>query len=499
MLERPLDTLREDDFDYWKAHHLLGRAGFGGTPAEVRAFADLGLEGAIDRLLQFEDAPDMNDEPGLDADIMRPRSPEENRQYRQARQRGDEAFLTKARMERQSRQRADRRQLQSLRQWWITRLINTRRPLQEKMTLFWHGHFATGHRAIEDSWDLYQQNRLFRQFAFGNFKDLTHRIIRDPAMLKYLNNDRNVRRQPNENLARELMELFTLGEGNGYGESDIKEGARALTGYHFRDDSFVFREAVHDPRDKRILGREGTFDGDDFVDLIFDRPYAAEFLTLKLYRFFVHDLPGDDMRPDQRAYLKQLSSRFRASGYDVGMLLRTMFRSQHFYDPANVSARIKSPVELHVGTIRQLGTPPRSPRTAVEALRGMGQDLFEPPSVRGWPGGRTWINTSTLFLRQNLALHLITGRRPKAYAWPGDRTPYDPTSLLAPLRDATGGSTDANAAATYLLRHTLGTVPHPSRVATITTFFEERGTRLDADVLSGALALITAMPEYQLC
>jgi len=491
-------ALRDDAFDYWKAHHLMQRAGFGGTPDEVRELTSLGLDGAIARLVRFDGVPAEPADGGFDPDIMQPISPEQRRAYRQAQQRGDEEAVSAFRRRRQQSQRADRQQLRAIRRWWLERLVGTPRPLEEKMTLFWHGHFATGYRAIEDSWHMERQIALFREHALGDFKRLTHRIIRDPAMLEYLNNDRNVARRPNENLARELMELFTLGEGNGYGEQDIKEGARALTGYHFDDDAFVFRRALHDRGPKRIFGRQGDFDGDDLVDLIFQQPAAAEFIVLKLYRAFVHDLPGDEIAPERRSFLRALAGEFRRSGFDVGSLLETLFRSEHFHHPSNMTARIKSPVELLVGTVRTLGTPARDRRSAEDALSAMGQDLLEPPSVRGWPGGRTWINTSTMFVRQNYAVYLLTGQRPKAWGWRADRTPYDAMRLIAPLLEIDPAGADPETVATYLLHHALGSAPHPDRVASIASFLARRGGRLDEGVLTGALCLIVGLPEYQL-
>lgn len=495
---RPLARLGDDAFDYAAAAHLLSRAGFGGTPDEIRELAALGLDGALDRLLGFEGAPPDLPGGGFDSEIMTPPSPEARREYQRARQRGDEAAVADFRRMRQERQRRDRRQMAEIRRWWIDRLVRTTRPLEEKMTLFWHGHFATGYRAIEDSWHMYRQNVLFREYAFGNFRELTHRVIRDPAMLRYLNNNRNVRSRPNENLARELMELFTLGEGNGYTEADIKEGARALTGYSYDDDDFVFRNRVHDPGSKRILGRSGTFDGDDFVEIIFDQPAAAEFLVLKLYKFFVHDLPGGEIDAERRRVLVALADRFRRSDFDVGALLRAMFASEHFYAASNRGVRIKSPVELVVGTVRSLGTPPRSTRATEDALGAMGQDLLEPPSVKGWPGGRAWINTSTLFVRQNFVLHLLTGRRPREYGWPNDRTPYDPQPLIAPVLELEGEDASAETIASFLMHHALGRPAHPSRIDTIAGFLAERNRPTAPDALIGALCLITGLPEYQL-
>ena len=250
MPEPTLRPLAEQDFDFWAAHHLLSRAGFGGTPDQIRALSQLGLDKAIDSIVDYEMHPPIEDPTDFASDIMRPATPEEAEAYRKARQEGDEKTLSEFRRMRQQRQGADRKQIGAMRSWWLERMIETSRPLEEKMTLFWHGHFATGYRAIEDSWHMMMQNRMFRSLATGNFADLLRGIIRDPAMLRYLNNNRNRKQSPNENLARELMELFSLGEGNDYTENDIKEGARALTGYTYEDDDFVFQRGAHDSGSK---------------------------------------------------------------------------------------------------------------------------------------------------------------------------------------------------------------------------------------------------------
>ncbi len=498
-----LRALRADRFDYWKAQHLLNRAGFGGTPGQVRALANLGLSGAVDYIVDYDkfDVPPV--EAGeFDPDIMRPRTQAERQELRRARQGGDETVVERFRQRRQARQRADRTQVAELRRWWLTRLIETDRPLQEKLALFWHGHFATNYRSIEDSYHMFMQNQLFRRQASGNFKTLVHQIIRDPAMLRYLNNNQNRREQPNENLARELMELFTLGEGNGYTEDDIKQGARALTGYTYYDDQFIDLhsrqyEQLHDPGPKRILGKIGNFNGDDFVDIIFTLDYVSEFICWKLYRFFVNDLPGVPQENAQ-AFILKLARLFRDRNYQMKPLLRTIFKSEHFYDEVNMASQIKSPIQLIVQAIRSLRTPARSLDTLLGAAARMGQSLIYPPSVKGWDGGRAWINTSTLFVRQNLTIYLLTGRRPDAYAWQTDGSVYDAMHLIEHLRTPPD-PIDVRDAVTYLLRFNLGTEAQPERVESLVRFVNARGGRLDNSMLIAVLALITAMPEYQLC
>jgi len=499
MPETTLRALPQKDFDFWAAHHLLSRAGFGGTPDQVRALTQLGLDDAVDYIVDYDELPEPDvDSSIFSADIMRPATPEESAAYRRARQQGDEAELEKFRKMRQDRQRTDRAQIAAARKWWLERMIETPRPLEEKMTLFWHGHFATGYRAIEDSWHMLMQNQMHRVNATGNFADLLFKTIRDPAMLRYLNNNQNRKQSPNENLSRELMELFSLGEGNDYTESDIKEGARALTGYTYRDDEFIFNERNHDGGTKAILGRTGTFDGDDFVRIILSRRSCSEFVCQKLYRFFVNDSPTvpDD---DQKRFIANLAKTFRSKKYELKPVLKALFRSRHFYDPSNRASVVKSPTQLTVQVIRTLRTPARELDALASAGDLMGQSLFEPPSVKGWDGGRSWINTSTLFVRQNLSIYLLTGKRPDIYDWQISPDPYEPGHMLAHLETDRRGRVDPGEAMGYLCRFMLGATPHPTRTETLMSFAEQHGNRIDGDRLLGALCLITSMPEYQLC
>jgi uncharacterized protein (DUF1800 family) len=502
MAKRTLQALPDDAFDYWKARHLLNRAGFGGTPGQVRALANMGLDEAVDYIVDY----DAVDDPPVEADafdrnIMKPLTADERDRLQRARRTSDELTLEEFRKRRQDAQRADRAQIRALQKWWLARMIETPRPLQEKMTLFWHGHFATSYRAIEDSYHMFLQNQLFRHHAVGDFRALTHDVVRDPAMLRYLNNDQNRKARPNENLARELMELFTLGEGNEYTELDIKEGARALTGYAYDDDEFIglgsreYRRR-HDDGSKRILGKVGAWDGDDFVDIILSRRSCSEFICWKLYRYFVNDLPGVPDEQRQR-YIGDLAAMLRDKKYKLAPVLKTLFRSRHFYDPSNIGSQIKSPVQLIAQTVRTSRTPTRSLAALLSAADLMGQNLFFPPSVKGWAGGRSWINTSTMFVRQNVMVYVLTGRRPDMYPWDEDATTYDLTHLIDHLR-STRGEVDAREAVAYLLRINLAAEPQPQRIDSLAQFVESRGGRLDNTMLIALMCLITAMPEYQL-
>jgi uncharacterized protein (DUF1800 family) len=380
-------------------------------------------------------------------------------------------------------------------EWWLKRLIETPRPLEEKLTLFWHGHFATGYRTIENSFHMYQQNAFFRTHAMGNFKeDLVRGIVHDPAMIQYLNNHQNQKQAPNENLARELMELFTLGEGAGYTEDDIKEGARTLTGYTYKDDSFIFQWRQHDDGFKSIFGRRGQFDGDDFVDLIFTRPSVSTFVIWKLYRFFINDLPHGPT-PEATKYVSQLASVFKRNNWKIKSVIKAMLLSEHFYDEENIRSIIKSPIQLVVQAMRTINPPDRKKllRTLSLATNLMGQKLFAPPSVKGWDGGRSWISTSTMFMRQNTLLFLITGQRPDGYAWDADSSKYNAINLL-------GGRTKSpKQAVSYLLTSVLCNPNYQrEREDSLLDYLKTQHNVIDNRTVTGLLTLITAMPEYQL-
>ena len=490
----PLDRSR---FDEAAARHLLTRAGFGGTSDQVQALAKMGLNDAVGYLVEYEKVPEIPvARTDFNSDIRRPPTAAEREMVLLARRSNDEAALEAIQRMRNERDGQDRTQLREMQKWWLKRMIETGRPLEEKMTLFWHGHFATGYRTVEDSYHMFLQNGLFRSHATGNFADLVLRILRYPAMLKYLDNDESRRGRPNENLARELMELFVLGEGHAYTEQDIKEGARALTGYTFSDDTFTFNESGHDDGEKTILGQRGNWDGDDFARIILSRKECSEFICGKLYRFFVNDAPGMPTKSIEPV-IKALASELRKKQYDLKSVLTMLFKSQHFYDEDNRGSSIKSPVQLTVQTIRELGVPPRDLSTLNSATDLMGQALFQPPNVKGWDTGRTWINTSTLFVRQNLAVYLITGKRPDAFDWDESLAQW-PTAVLEAAvarRAAATKSSESDA----LLDVVLATNASPDRRAQFKSFTQTLGGDLTGDRLVSALCLLTAVPEFQLC
>ncbi len=499
MTTSSLKPLRAGAFGHWEANHLLRRAGFGGTPDQVRLLVEWGLDRSVDYLINYREIPTTAISPDdFRGDIMAPPTPEEQLAYRKAQQAQDEATLGRFQLLRQEKQRQDREQVRAIQQWWLKRMIETPRPLEEKMTLFFHGHFATGYRTIENSYHMFLQNQTFRKHAVGNFAELCFQIIRDPAMLAYLDNNDSRKQQPNENLARELMELFTLGEGQGYTENDIKEGAKALTGYSFEGNEFLFREEGHDGGQKTIFGKRGLFNGDDFVRLILGKYECSEFICLKLYRFFVNDLPGGIPAP-VKAFVLNLAKEMRQNKYELAPVLGTLFRSEHFYDEANIAAEIKSPVQLLVEAVRSLKTPVVDLNILVDALDLMGQNPLFPPSVKGWVGGRSWINTSTLFVRQNLLTHLLTGRLPSGLSGSSTRCEYDAMHLLAHLGKGSDGEYALDEAVNFLLKSCLGANPLEARRESLMKFAKENGGRVNNELVVGMLCLITAMPEYQLC
>ena len=276
--------------------------------------------------------------------------------------------------------------------WWYVWMCTTEAPLVERMTLFWHNHFVSSSQKVSWAPTMLQQNQLFRSEALGNFGTLLRDILRDPAMLVYLDNHKSSKKKPNENFARELLELFTLGEGE-YTETDVKEMARALTGasVHGATDDYVFRSRKHDTGEKTILGHVGTFGPDDIADIILEQEATALYVCKKLYREFV------SLEPNPEA-VEALAEIFRESGYEIKPVLAEIFTLDVFY--GSQGRLIKSPVDLMVGAARDFCLPLLPTNKHRSFSRNMGQQLFTPPSVRGWVGGTSWYTTATLPYRQ---------------------------------------------------------------------------------------------------
>ena len=338
--------------------HLLRRAGFGATPKELAYYTKLGYERAVDELLD----PQRIDN-----------SPLEN--------------LV-------SRQQFDFTQIEDLRRWWLYRMAFTKRPLEEKMTLFWHGHFATGDSKVKNTYAMYGQNLLLRKHALGNFQDLLMGVTRSPAMIVYLDNQQNRRGQPNENYAREVMELFTMGIGN-YTEKDVKEAARAFTGWQTRQASFFFNSRQHDYGAKAVLGVQGDLNGDDVVRLLTARPSTARFLAKKMINFFACDNPDP-------AFVEEIASVYVKNRFKIRPMLKAIFMHPTFLSDESYHAKVKSPVELVIGTLKHLEIQSLDADLPTMMSR-MGQNIFNPPSVKGWDGGAQWISTDAMMERFNFA------------------------------------------------------------------------------------------------
>lgn len=280
---------------------------------------------------------------------------------------------------------------------WLEEMISSKAQLREKMSLFWHGHFAC--RVVNI---FFQQNLLhsIRTHALGNFGDLLKAVSKSPAMLQFLNNQQNKKSSPNENFAREVMELFTMGRGN-YTEQDVKEAARAFTGWGFNlQGEFVFRPFQHDKGSKTILGKTGNFSGDDVLNILLEQQQTAKYITRKLYRYLVNENADEEK-------ITWLAKRFFNNQYDISKLLEDIFSSDWFYSEKNIGTRIKSPVELLAGIRRILPLQLDNDQTQLLLQKVLGQVLFFPPNVAGWPGGRSWIDSSTLMVRLQIPQALI--------------------------------------------------------------------------------------------
>ncbi len=386
-----LTPFNSSQWNFQTAAHLLNRAGFGGSPEEIEALQKLGFRGAVDSILN---APDDS------AAFPRPAWAVPTNMIAM---RASMVMLTDE--QRKERQKETRKMqvgdFKDLVPWWLERMQKTSNPLREKLTLFWHGHFATSFVKVRSCYLMWLQNETLRRQALGNFNHMVKDMSRDPAMLVWLDGAQNRREHPNENFARELMELFTLGIGN-YTEQDIQQSARAFTGYRInpQDQTFRFAPFQHDDGEKTFFGKTGRFGGDDIINLILDKPVCATYITKKIWEFFA----DDDAPP---GVIDSLAFNFRASGYEIRPLMREIFESAVFYSPGVVRAQIKSPVQWMVQTSKELETDVPNTAATINVLRQMGQVPFMPPSVKGWDGGKSWITTSTLLLRYNLSNYAL--------------------------------------------------------------------------------------------
>jgi uncharacterized protein (DUF1800 family) len=471
--------------------HLLRRAGFGATPAELDEYLALGFDGAVDRLVHPEEV--------------------------------EEADFT---LEVETAEQLVKRG--TLQAVWTARMVQTRRPLLEKMTLFWHGHFATSLQKVKSVTVMSEQIDTFRTLAFGRFEDLLLAVIQDPAMLVWLDNVRSKSEAPNENLGRELLELFTLGVGN-YTEDDVKAASRALTGYSVllargeqvgdddtmaadlmegdteaakreqrldrrtRAAEFSFRDRWHDDGEKTFLGETGAWDGADIVRIVSAHPACARFIAGKLFAFFAWDKPDD-------ATVAPFAGVFMASGGDLRETVGAILRSPEFSSEEAYRAKVKSPIEFVASLIRELGGQ-EAPGGAIAAMSAMGQTLYAPPNVGGWPSGLGWIGPSTLLERYNVTNDLFGTAA--AARTKGQTAALDPAALLTDLRK----QTPAALVALVVDRLLSGDIEDGQR-ETLTAYLAQTpaGDPLSFDPadpvfagkLRGLIRLITTIPAYQL-
>ena len=462
---QPYQPGAQDPFDRVKAAHLLNRAGFGGTEDEIRKVLKLGPVGAVDWLLDFPnssaDEQSRNDVPDLSSIKGLPSSFRDLR--RQFAGKGPQARMEAMKALRM----ANRDAFMAAWGWWLKRMAFGPHPLQEKLTLFWHGHFTTSFRDERLALLVWEQNELLRKMAAGNFRTFLHAISRDPAMLDYLNNNQNRKGHPNENYAREVMELFTLGIGN-YTEDDVKEGARAFTGWMHDGDQFVFNRRQHDDGVKRFLGVISNLNGDEVLDIILSKPACPRFIASEVFAYFAYPDPEPRITED-------LGRVLHNANYELRPLLKTILTSRAFYGQDSIGAQIKCPVQLMVGTIRLLGIEMPPPQMLFGALQLMGQVPMMPPNVKGWPGGRTWVNASTLFMRYNAAVRLAQGR----------------ISLEDVSQDAPEAVVDA------LVDRLIQRPIDPAQRQVLIDGFKSRPKPEQA--VREVCQLIVSMPEYQLC
>ncbi len=360
------------------ARHLLNRTSFAANPEDIKSFAKLTRAQAVEQLLAGTRIPAVTSPPSW-----------ANEPFQSPRR-----LRTMTPEERMAAQREMLQRAFELQSWWLAEMLATPSPLTERMTLFWHNHFVSSQQKVRSPQLMYGQNELFRRHALGNFGALLHAVARDPAMVIYLDSASNRKGQPNENFAREVMELFTLGEGN-YEERDIKEVARAFTGWgiNLETGEFLFRQPAHDDGVKTVLGRTANLDGDAVLDILLEQPQTAEFLAGKLWREFVSPHPDP-------AEVKRIARVFRDSGYDIRAALRAILVSDAFYATQYRATLIKSPLDLVVGTLRQFKFKTGEVMPFVFTANQLGQSLFAPPNVKGWPGGEAWINATRLLARK---------------------------------------------------------------------------------------------------
>lgn len=429
--------------------HLLRRAGFGATQTELDRFTAMGVSATVDYLLNYEQVDDSALEArlnGLNLDLEK---------------------------------------LVDLQRWWLLQMIYSMRPLQEKMTLFWHGLLTSGFSKVGKGPYMYAQNQLLRKLCLSPYDQLLKAIAQDAAMLIWLDSQVNKKAAPNENFARELMELFSMGIGP-YTEGDVLQSARAFTGWGLRQKVFNFTPEQHDFGTKIFLGRSGNFDGNDIIDIIMEQPATAEFISRKLFTFFAYDDPAPEV-------VTKLASTFRNTQYSIKEVMREILISPEFYSAKAYRAKIKSPAELIAGMVHTLEIETDGSGLPAFADR-MGQSLFNPFDVSGWPGGAVWINSNTLLQRLNFANRVSTAR--------SRRFQFTPVETVRRL-----GLSSADEVVTYfvhlLLDSNISVQEHNILVAFgqgLNILGEPLGSQSPSvdEKLRSVVYLILAAPEYQL-
>ena len=501
-------------WDAAAAEHLLNRAAFGATPAEVADALALGREGLVDRLLAGSEGPGTpltKPRRSVRPGILAPAYPAQDPMLAEGEVRLPwPEYLS---------------EMGEYLEAWIGSMIRSEDPLRDRMALFWHNHFVSNFNEVGDAHKMVVQASFLRAFGLGNFEVLARGMARDPAMLEYLNNNINVKAHPNENWARELMELFTLGEGN-YTEDDIKEAARAFTGWSDSDYAYIFNAVEHDFGMKEMLGISGNLDGDLVIDILLKEESCARFLTWKLLNYFEGTPPSEDRLADYSAYLRE-------NDYNLTSFLRRLFLDDAFYRDELVGNRVSGPIDYLVGSTRRLGSdvPPQMLFAGADLL---GQRLLYPPTVKGWEGGMTWLTTAAVLQRSNLIgamlglvdlawLKLGGGEGMEGMERPRldfkKLTQNDPMRILVWIQDAgwkpeldltTGLTGSADADARVLADRLLARAADDTTIARIAAIIEEERIRADfpaelgydtpqgSRVLLNVAHVILSLPEAML-
>lgn len=437
------------------AAHLYRRAGFGADSRQLDAAVKQGAEGAIKKLLYagsstLEDAP--------------------------AKPLAKGGFTMKADM--MGSMVMSGGKPQALGAWWLYRMLHTPDQSLEKLTLFWHGHFATSAAKVTDARMIKDHDTLLRRHARGNFGQLTHGMAKDPAMLVWLDSTTNRKRRPNENFSRELMELFCLRVGN-YTEEDIREMARAFTGWEIRKGKFLVNDRQHDKGSKTLLGKTGAFKGEDAVRIVLEQPATARFIARKLTRYFVCDEPE---MPD--ALIEPLAILFRENDLQVAPLVERILRSNLFYSKHAIAQKVRSPVELGIGLLRSLEATANLQQLN-QSLGQLGQALYYPPNVKGWDGGRAWINSSTMLGRNNLVRRLLSDKE----------TRFKGGDLAAVVKSA--GVDGSEATVDWLLELLVASeTPRSVRASLVSLAKTSKGEPHRR--IAAVIHAIGALPEFQL-